>query len=80
MARMLLDQGTAIVVIHEELVLMREFLMGRSSQPLPPPPQASFPATTQVALPIWAPPHMTWLGGCAGWWGLGAQFVYFRES
>jgi hypothetical protein len=31
MTRMLLDQGTAIAGIHEELALLREFLMGRQS-------------------------------------------------
>jgi hypothetical protein len=48
--RMLLDQGAAIAGIHEELALLREFLMGRHSQPLPPP-QAPLPTTTQAALP-----------------------------
>jgi hypothetical protein len=43
--RMLLDKGAAIAGIHEELELLREFLMGRQSQ-LPPPQ-----ATTQKALP-----------------------------
>jgi hypothetical protein len=34
--RMLLNQGTAIAGIHEELALLCEFLMGRQSQlPLP---------------------------------------------
>jgi hypothetical protein len=37
MTRMLLSQGAAITGIHEELALLREFPMGRSSQsPLPP--------------------------------------------
>jgi hypothetical protein len=29
MTRMLLDQGAAIAGIHEELALLREFLVGR---------------------------------------------------
>jgi hypothetical protein len=47
MTRMLLDQGAAIAGIHEELALMREFLMGRPSQP---PPRASLPTTMQATL------------------------------
>jgi hypothetical protein len=42
---MLLAQGAAIAGIHEELALMRDFLMGG------PPPRASLPMSTQVALP-----------------------------
>jgi hypothetical protein len=53
MTHMLLDHGAAITGIHEELALLREFLMGRSSQP--PPPQ----------VPPWRPhrqrsPRRTW--------------------
>jgi hypothetical protein len=76
--RMLLYQGTAIAGIHEELALLREFLMGRQSQP-PPLPQEPLLATTQAALPTpsaattqaalpapsWTTPNAVHLRGCA---------------
>jgi hypothetical protein len=43
--RMHLDHGAAIRGIHEELVLLRELLLGE-----PPPPRASLPASAATAL------------------------------
>jgi hypothetical protein len=40
-----LDHGAAIRGIHEELVLLRELLLGE-----PPPPRASLPASAATAL------------------------------
>jgi hypothetical protein len=43
---MLLDHGTAICGIHEELALLRELLTGRL-----PPPRVSLPASTAATIP-----------------------------